>query len=79
MCICVTYVYLWFACDCTLFVHLLRVPQEAYESDTAIFIVTELLSGGELFDHIVERGKFSENMAATAGTFVLAAAAAGAL
>ena len=33
---------------------------EYFEDDKRFYIVTELSRGGELFDEIVKRGKFSE-------------------
>eukprot|EP00047_Mylnosiga_fluctuans_P000520 m.194689 g.194689 ORF g.194689 m.194689 type:complete len:322 (-) comp10075_c2_seq37:87-1052(-) len=35
-----------------------------YESDAFVYVITELLTGGELFDRIVQNGSFSEKMAA---------------
>ena len=35
-----------------------------YEDDASVFIVTELLRGGELFDRIVQHEYYSEGMAA---------------
>lgn len=46
-----------------------------YESENFVYIVTDLLSGGELFDRIVERGSFSEKLAAKALNDVLSALA----
>ena len=37
---------------------------EYYEDKQNYYIVTEICRGGELFDEIVEKGKFSENEAA---------------
>merc|ERR1712179_752424 len=37
---------------------------EFFESKKKIYLIMELLSGGELFDRIVERGSFSEAEAA---------------
>lgn len=36
---------------------------EAYETDEELYIVLELMKGGELFDRIVEKEYFSENEA----------------
>lgn len=33
---------------------------EFFETSTHILLVTELATGGELFDEIINRGKFSE-------------------
>ena len=33
---------------------------EVYEDDTNFYLITDLLKGGELFDEIVKRQKFSE-------------------
>ena len=33
--------------------------RDVYEDDQHVFIVTELCTGGELFDHIIEKTKFS--------------------
>ena len=37
---------------------------EAKETDTSVFLFLELMSGGELFDKIIEMGSFTESMAA---------------
>jgi calcium/calmodulin-dependent protein kinase I len=37
---------------------------DIYESDDAVYIVTDLCTGGELFQRIVERGTYTEAMAA---------------
>jgi calcium-dependent protein kinase len=37
---------------------------EAYEDVQNIFIVTELLKGGELFDKLIEEGQFIESTCA---------------
>ncbi|TPX44773.1 hypothetical protein SeMB42_g01997 [Synchytrium endobioticum] len=37
---------------------------EMYEIDSKIYLVMELVTGGELFDHIVSRGKYTEGDAA---------------
>jgi calcium-dependent protein kinase len=37
---------------------------EAYEDSTYIYIVTELLTGGELFDMLIKEGKFDEEKTA---------------
>lgn len=37
---------------------------DIYESDEAVYIVTDLCTGGELFQRIVERGTYTEAMAA---------------
>ncbi|CAI5467735.1 unnamed protein product [Closterium sp. Yama58-4] len=36
----------------------------AYEDDSAVYIIMELCTGGELFDHIIARGHYSERAAA---------------
>ncbi|KAI8969255.1 kinase-like domain-containing protein [Mycotypha africana] len=36
---------------------------DIYESDEAVYIVTDLCTGGELFQRIVERGTYTEEMA----------------
>jgi calcium-dependent protein kinase len=33
---------------------------ETFEDDRNIYMVTELCSGGELFDKIIEKGSFTE-------------------
>ena len=38
---------------------------EIYETDTAVYLVMELLSGGELFDAIVSKANYSEREAQT--------------
>jgi len=43
--------------------HILRV-YEAFEDSTYIYIVTELLSGGELFDMLLKEGQFNESKSA---------------
>ena len=35
--------------------------KELLEDDDNYYIATELCEGGELFDHLLENGKFSEN------------------
>jgi len=37
---------------------------EAYESKTSVYLVMELVTGGELFDRIVQKGLYTENDAA---------------
>jgi serine/threonine protein kinase len=37
---------------------------EVYEDDTYFYLIMDLLKGGELFDEIVKRQKFSEKDAA---------------
>ena len=37
---------------------------EFFEDEKRYYIVTDICKGGELFDEIVKRGKFSENDAA---------------
>ncbi|KAI8851492.1 kinase-like domain-containing protein [Chytridium lagenaria] len=39
--------------------------QDLYETDKQLFIVTDLATGGELFDKIVEKGSYTEKDAAT--------------
>ncbi len=36
---------------------------DSFETDHKLFIVMELVRGGDLFDRILERGKYSENTA----------------
>ncbi|KAG1436058.1 hypothetical protein G6F56_013722 [Rhizopus delemar] len=36
---------------------------DIYESEDAVYIVTDLCTGGELFQRIVERGTYTEVMA----------------
>lgn len=36
---------------------------DIYESDDAVYIVTDLCTGGELFQRIVEKGTYTEAMA----------------
>ena len=36
--------------------------KEVYESVDKIYLVMELLSGGELFDRIIEKGSYSEKI-----------------
>jgi len=38
--------------------------KEFYESERDIYLVTDLAKGGELFDHIIEKGSFTEKDAA---------------
>jgi len=38
--------------------------KEIFETDETLYIVTEVVSGGELFDRIVEKGSYSERDAA---------------
>ncbi len=33
---------------------------DTFESDTKLYIVMELIRGGDLFDRIVDRGKYNE-------------------
>lgn len=42
--------------------HIIKV-KDAFETDHILFIVTELLRGGDLFDRIVEKGRYSEESA----------------
>jgi len=37
---------------------------EVYEDDVHFYLITDLLKGGELFDEIVKRSRFSEKDAA---------------
>jgi serine/threonine-protein kinase Chk2 len=37
--------------------------EDVFHTDTKLFIVLELVEGGELFDKVVSCGKFSENVA----------------
>jgi len=48
---------------------------EAYESRTCVYLVMELVTGGELFDRIVEKGSYSEKDAADLIKQVLSAVA----
>jgi calcium-dependent protein kinase len=45
---------------------------EVYEEEQFYCMVTEVVSGGELFDAIISKGKFSEKEAATLARRVLA-------
>ena len=36
---------------------------DTFESDTKLFIVMELIRGGDLFDRIVDKGKYDETSA----------------
>jgi calcium/calmodulin-dependent protein kinase I len=36
---------------------------DIYESNDAVYIVTDLCTGGELFQRIIERGTYTEAMA----------------
>lgn len=36
---------------------------DIFESDEAVYIVTDLCTGGELFQRIIERGTYTEDMA----------------
>lgn len=47
--------------------------EEAFESDAYLILIMELLDGGELFDAIVERGRFSEREAVQVARAVLSA------
>lgn len=47
--------------------------EEAFESDAYLILIMELLDGGELFDAIVERGRFAERDAAQVARSVLSA------
>lgn len=38
--------------------------KDIYEDDSKVYIIMELVTGGELFDRIVDRGAYSENHAA---------------
>ncbi len=42
--------------------HIVRL-EDVYETPTTMYIVMELLEGGELFDRIVGRSRFSEDEA----------------
>ncbi len=42
--------------------HIIAI-KDVFATTTKIFIVLELVEGGELFDRIVEQGKFSEDEA----------------
>eukprot|EP01052_Picozoa_sp_SAG31_P008175 SAG31_NODE_406_length_16063_cov_22.636056_7_plen_424_part_00 len=44
---------------------------DVFESPDSIFIVMELVDGGQLFDRVIERGSYSETQAATV-TYILA-------
>ena len=48
---------------------------EIYEDKTRFFVVTELCKGGELFDELIERGKYGERDAASALRQILQAIA----
>jgi len=48
---------------------------EAYESKTCVYLVMQLVTGGELFDRIVEKGSYSEKDAADLIKQVLSAVA----
>ena len=37
---------------------------EVFEDERGFYLITELCSGGELFDYIIEKKKFSEATAA---------------
>ena len=37
---------------------------EAYDNEQAYFVVLECMEGGELFDRIIEKECYSENLAA---------------
>jgi calcium/calmodulin-dependent protein kinase I len=37
--------------------------RDIYESEDAVYIVTDLCTGGELFQRIVERGTYTESIA----------------
>ncbi|KAF1319478.1 Camk protein kinase, partial [Globisporangium splendens] len=47
--------------------------EEAFENDAYLILIMELLDGGELFDAIVERGRFSEHEAVQVARAVLSA------
>merc|ERR1739844_70942 len=49
--------------------------QEAYESMASVYLVMELVTGGELFDRIVEKGSYTEKDAADLIKQVLSAVA----
>jgi len=49
--------------------------QEVFENKTQVFLVMELVTGGELFDRIVEKGSYSEKDAADLIKQVLSAVA----
>lgn len=40
--------------------HIIRI-QDAFELGHRLYIVMELVTGGDLFDKIIELGKYSEN------------------
>jgi len=47
--------------------------KELFDTPDYLFIVTELVTGGELFDKIVEKGSYTEKMAATLVTKIVSA------
>lgn len=47
--------------------------REAYETENELMIIMDMASGGELFERIVEQGRFSEEDAATAVRQILSA------
>lgn len=54
--------------------HIIQLYQ-VMETDAFIHIVTEFAAGGEIFDHLVEHGRMSENQAAKTFSQILAAVA----
>ena len=45
--------------------------KDTYETDHVIFIVMELVRGGDLFDRIVERGRYVKQILFMIGDFMI--------